>query len=165
MSKNEVFWDFLGNAWKFLAEILYVDISRHYLQLFYRWLSRDIIFTHFEAISRFGCSQYALKMIFLEKFSSWNFYRLFYRFFKVRVPANMQTTQYLSYKRWSNSAREQLSTQATQHSVLQSYFYFCSTGFLDCWNVKYKTILKMIKILYRRSSKWQHKGGANALQA
>ena len=42
MSKNEVFRHFLENAWKFLAEISYIDSSRHYLQLFYWYQAREI---------------------------------------------------------------------------------------------------------------------------
>ena len=47
MSKNEVFWHFLENASKFLAEISYIDSSYHYLQLFYwgqgqEWLFLDL---------------------------------------------------------------------------------------------------------------------------
>ena len=42
MSKNEVFGDFLENAWNFLAEISYLDSSQHYLQLFYWHQARKI---------------------------------------------------------------------------------------------------------------------------
>ena len=41
-AKNEVFRHFLENAWKFLAEISYLDSSQHYLQLFYRHQAREI---------------------------------------------------------------------------------------------------------------------------
>ena len=72
-AKKWGFSAFLENAWKFLAEISLVNSSQHSLQLFYWHQAREIlsspILRPFLAISRFYCSQYALKMVFIKKFT------------------------------------------------------------------------------------------------
>ena len=78
------FWYFLEKAWIFCAEILYWESVKNFgwyfmFRQFSTWpitflstpSSSNNIFIHFKAVFRFDWSQYALKMIFSEKFSKY----------------------------------------------------------------------------------------------